>query len=121
MEVEATIPAIVIVIVAEIISGMTGFPMIEVTDETIETVTGIEAVETTEIIGITAHNPIEDNIKVEAIIKNRLNRLKKGVSLKTNPFSLYVHCAQIYVFSKAKKKKTLKEKFNRPSPFFKST
>jgi hypothetical protein len=77
MEVEATIPAIVIVIVAEIISGMTGFPMIEVTDETIETVTGIEAVETTEIIGITAHNPVEDNIKVEAIIKNQPEKAKK--------------------------------------------
>ena len=71
MEVEATIPAIVIVIVAEIISAeMTGTITDQVTDETIETVTGIEVAETTEIIGIIAHNPqVEDSIKVEAIIK----------------------------------------------------
>ena len=71
MEVEATIPAIAIVIVAEIISAeMTGTITDQVTDETIETVTGIEVAETTEIIGIIAHNPqVEDSIKVEAIIK----------------------------------------------------
>lgn len=105
MEVEATIPAIVIVIVAEIISGMTGFPMIEVTDETIETVTGIEAVETTEIIGITAHNPVEDNIKVEAIIKNQPEKAKKRSFFKKQIRFLYMCIVHKFMFFLKPKKK----------------